>query len=90
MRSVLRILFLLLPIFALADSGMAAGVSGFSSGLAAGVRRYSAAAERGWTSPAPDRQPEITDTPATDEVDLDMDEYLYGHVRDSYEWHHHD
>ena len=21
------------------------------------------------------------------EVDLDMDEYLYGHVRDSYEWH---
>jgi len=76
MRSVLRILFLLLPIFALADSGMAAG-----------VRRYSAAAERGWTSPAPDRQPEITDTPATDEVDLDMDEYLYGHVRDSY---HHD
>ena len=98
MRSVLRILFLLLPIFALADSGMAAGVSGFSSGvqsgavdyssgMAAGVRRYSAAAERGWTSPTPDRQPVITDTPATDEVDLDMDEYLYGHVRDSYEWH---
>ncbi len=87
MRSVLRILFLLLPIFALADSGLAAGVSGFSSGVAAGVRRYSAAAERGWTSPAPDRTPEITDTPATDEVELDMDEYLYGHVRDSYEWH---
>ena len=34
-----------------------------------------------------------TDLAATDrqledtEVDLDMDEYLYGHVRDSYEWH---
>ena len=54
------------------------------SGLAAGVRRYSAAAERGWTSPAPDRQPDLTQA---DEVDLDMDEYLYGHVRDSYEWH---
>ena len=25
-------------------------------------------------------------SPST-EVDLDMDEYLYGHVRDSYEWH---
>ena len=54
------------------------------SGLAAEVRRYSAAAERGWTSPAPDRQPDLTQA---DEVDLDMDEYLYGHVRDSYEWH---
>ena len=54
------------------------------SSLAAGVRRYSAAAERGWTSPAPDRQPDLTQA---DEVDLDMDEYLYGHVRDSYEWH---
>ena len=54
------------------------------SGLAAGVRRYSAAVEQGWTSPAPDRQPDLTQA---DEVDLDMDEYLYGHVRDSYEWH---
>lgn len=64
-------------------------------GEAAGVRRYSAAAERGWTSPAPDRLPENVGTPdeaikpAEDdnEVELDMDEYLYGHVRDSYEWH---
>ena len=33
------------------------------------------------SSPAAVRAQESTD------VDLDMDEYLYGHVRDSYEWH---
>ena len=80
-------IFKLILVISLAFSVVQSGAVDYSSGMAAGVRRYSAAAERGWTSPAPDRQPVITDTPATDEVDLDMDEYLYGHVRDSYEWH---
>lgn len=33
--------------------------------------------------------PDEATIPAEDdtEVDLDMDEYLYGHIRDSYEWH---
>ena len=62
-----------------------------ATGLAAGVRLYSAAAERGWTSPAPDRQPAPQQEPAdlqqAQEPELDMDEYLYGHVRDAYDWH---
>ncbi|MBR5175243.1 MAG: F0F1 ATP synthase subunit A [Bacteroidales bacterium] len=82
----MRILKLILVI-SLAFSSLRSGAGEYSSGLAAGVRRYSAAAELGWTSPAPDRQPDGTDILATDEVELDMDEYLYGHVRDSYEWH---
>ena len=32
-------------------------------------------------------QPVAAQQTADDEVEMDMDEYLYGHVRDSYEWH---
>ena len=60
------------------------GVTLSPSGFAGGVRRYSAAAERGWTSPAPDSVPESGELlPDDTEVELDMDEYWYGHVRDS-------
>ncbi|MBR1927181.1 MAG: F0F1 ATP synthase subunit A [Bacteroidales bacterium] len=36
---------------------------------------------------SPEESLTITARPDDAEVELDMDEYLYGHVRDSYEWH---
>ena len=57
--------------------------SGVQSGAGEVHPRFAAAEYR--LTPA--ATPEGSDVSGTAEVDLDMDEYLYGHVRDSYEWH---
>ncbi|MBQ6254015.1 MAG: F0F1 ATP synthase subunit A [Bacteroidales bacterium] len=59
-------------------------VSGALSGAGEVHPRFAAAEYR--LTPA--ATPELAATTTDDtEVELDMDEYLYGHVRDSYEWH---
>ena len=67
--------------------GEVASVSGTQDSLAADAESVASLDEAQDSQAAEDASTQDSQTAEQESVSFDMDEYLYGHVRDSYEWH---